>query len=197
MAVLIDNAARLLQQIAVNLLSTTQTNAVIGPRGSLGLQVDAHLVGSGKGSLGRTIAVEAHVIQPVLLTLTEDGQPRVHVGRRIARFREAAVLDRTTQEERTAVEHELAPLDADVAQADVGLVEIVASLNGETIEIRMELVPNRQVEVVTAVVLTREYELQASVLGIFGTADGVADNGTLPGALQCRQLHLHLIVPKR
>ena len=75
MAVFVDDAPRLFAQVFVNLHAPTQLHAVIGPCGAFRLQVNAHLVGSGKGSLGRTIAVEAHVVQAVLLDLAEYFHP--------------------------------------------------------------------------------------------------------------------------
>ena len=118
MAIGIDDAAGLLEEVFVDDLTATQLHAMIGPRRSLGLQVEAHLVGSGEGGFGRAIAVEAHVVESVLATLLEDAQPRRLVGGRIARFGEAAVLHRATQPDGFAVQVELRSADADVAHAE-------------------------------------------------------------------------------
>ena len=144
-AVLVNDAFRLLQQVLVNLLAAAKLHTVVGPRRTFGLQVDAHTVGSTEGSLGRTVAVEAHVVQTVLLALTEDAQPLRLVGGRIARQREAAVLHRAAQMERTAVDIELASLDRDVAHAEGRGIFVVASLYGQLVQVRCMLVPQPQV----------------------------------------------------
>ena len=75
MAVDIHNAPRLLQQILVDLLSLAEFHPVIRPRWPLGLQIDPHLVGSGKSGLRRTVGMEAHVVQSILLHLRKDRDP--------------------------------------------------------------------------------------------------------------------------
>ena len=75
MAIGINNPFRLLQEIFVNFLTTTQPHTMIRPRWPLGLQIEAHPVGSREGSLRRTIAVETHVVQSVGLALLEDLRP--------------------------------------------------------------------------------------------------------------------------
>ena len=59
---LVDDALRLLEQVFVNLLPAAQSNAVIRPRGTFGLQIDAQHVGSSKGGLRRAVAVETNVV---------------------------------------------------------------------------------------------------------------------------------------
>ena len=140
-AVLIDDAARLVEQVLVDGHAAAQLDAVVGPRRSLGLQVDAHLVGCLKGCLGRTVAVEAHVVESVLAALAEDAQPLGLVGGRIARLGEAAVLHRAAQEQRSAVDVELSAADADVAQSKGGLIDVVAHLERHQVEVGLELVP--------------------------------------------------------
>ena len=165
MAVFIDDALRLLQQVLVDGLSATQAHSVVGPRRSFGLQVEAQLVGSLEGGVGRTVAVEAHVVQTVVLALLENLQPLFLVGGRIARLGEAAVLHGATQEQRPAVNLHLPSLDADVAQANSGLIDIFASLNGEQIEMGVELVPRLnekgflQVAILISVAIDRKGEL--------------------------------------
>ena len=70
-SVFIDDALGLVHQILVDLLSATQFDTMVGPRRTLGLQIDAYTVGSDKGSLWRTIAVETHMVQTILLALAE------------------------------------------------------------------------------------------------------------------------------
>ena len=75
MTVGIDDALRLLQQVLVDLLSATEFYTVVRPRRTFGLQIDTQFVGSSKGSLGRTIGMEPHVVQTVLLDLRENTDP--------------------------------------------------------------------------------------------------------------------------
>ena len=140
-AVGVDDALRLLEEIFVDDLSTTQANAMIGPRRPLGLQVETHLVCSGKGSFGRTIAVEAHVVQSVLATFLKDAQPRSLIGGRITRLGEAAVLHRSTHPDGLAVEIELAALYADVAHAEAQHERLAVVADLSRVEIGMELTP--------------------------------------------------------
>ena len=140
-AVGVDDALRLLEEIFVDDLSTTQTNTVIRPRRSLGLQVETHLVCSGKGGFGRTIAVEAHVVQSVLATFLKDAQPRSLIGGRIARLGEATVLHRSTHPDGLAIEIELAPLYADVADAEGYLPLVITYIYVQSVQMGMKLVP--------------------------------------------------------
>ena len=137
----IENALRLVQQILVYLLSATQLHAMVWPRRSFGLQIDTHLIGSTEGSIRGTIAVETDMVDAILLTLAENTQPLSLVGRGITRFWEEAVLHRATQEQRIAVDIELAPLDGDVAQTEQFLIDSRARLDSQLVEFRMELIP--------------------------------------------------------
>ena len=114
---------------------------MIRPRRAFGLQVDAHTVGGTEGSIGRTIAVETHVIQSPFLALGEDAQPFLFVCRRVAGHGEAAVLHRAAQEHRPSVDVELTVADADLSQAEEGLILVVTGAYREQIKIGMELVP--------------------------------------------------------
>ena len=98
------HALSLLKQITVYGHATAQLYTMVGPRRSLWLQIQSHLVGSAEGSLGRTIGVEAHMVDAIAFAFAEDVKPRRLVGRRIARLREAAVLYGSTQPYRVAVE---------------------------------------------------------------------------------------------
>ena len=140
-AVGIDDAARLTEQVLVDDLTATEGHAMVGPRGSLGLQVDAHAVGSGEGGLGGTIGMEADVVEPVLTALEEDARPRGLVGRGIARLGEAAVLDRAAQPYRLTVEQELTATDGDVANAEGDGERLAAVDEGAGVEIRVGLAP--------------------------------------------------------
>ena len=96
-AISVYDSLRLLKQILVNLLSSTESHAVVRPRRALWLEIEAKFVGGSKGSLRRTIGVEAHVVQAVLLQLGEDAHPRRLVGGRITRLWETTILHRTTK----------------------------------------------------------------------------------------------------
>ena len=74
-AVLVQDGETLLLEILVDALAETELHSVIGPRGALGLQVEAETVGSHKGSLGRAVAVEAHVVEAKALADAEDALP--------------------------------------------------------------------------------------------------------------------------
>ena len=141
MAIGIDDAAGLLEKVFVDDLTATQLHAMIGPRRSFGLQVEAHLVGSGKGGFGRAVAVEAHMVEPILTTLLEDSEPRRLIGGRIARLGEAAVLYRATQPDGFAVQVELRSADADVAHAEAQRERPAVVADLPRVEIRVELVP--------------------------------------------------------
>ena len=140
-AVFVDDTLRLFQQILVNLLSPAQPHTMIRPRGSLWLQVDTHPVGSEEGSLWRTVAMEAHMVQTILLTFHEDLHPRLLVSWRITRLWEAAVLYRSSQEYRNIVDKHLTALDANLPESHQRLEDILASRDSQMIEVRMMLVP--------------------------------------------------------
>ena len=140
-AVGVDDALRLLEEVFVDDLSATQANAMIGPRRTFGLQIEAYLVCCGKGSLWRTIAMEAHVVQSILTTLLKDAQPRSLIGGRITRLREATVLHRSTHPDGLAVEIELTPLDADVADSETQREWSAVITHLPRVEIGVELAP--------------------------------------------------------
>ena len=141
MTVGIDDALRLFQQVFIDLLSPTQLHPMVWPRGTLRLQVDAHLVGSSESSLWRTIGMEAHVVQTVLLHLREDADPRGFVGRRISRLRETAVLHRAAQEGGTIVDIQLSAHRPHLTDAEGGLVTVGTGEEANPIEFRIKLIP--------------------------------------------------------
>ena len=140
-AVGVDDALRLLEEIFVDDLTATQTNAMIRPRRSLGLQVETHLVCSSKGGFGRTIAVEAHVVQSILATLLKDAQPRSLIGGRITRLGEATVLHRSTHPDGFSIEVELTALYADVTDSETQRKWSAVIIHLPRVEIGMELTP--------------------------------------------------------
>ena len=58
------------------------------PHGQFGVQVDAFLIGCGKGSLGRGVGVEAVVVDAILLGYGKEPAPCLHIGRTIGSERE-------------------------------------------------------------------------------------------------------------
>ena len=82
------------------------------------------------------------MIDAVLAALTEDAYPRIHIGWRVTRQGEAAVLHRSAQEDGVTVHEQLSALNVYLAHAEGGLVRVVASFHGEAIDIGRELVPS-------------------------------------------------------
>ena len=81
------------------------------------------------------------MVQSVLLDFRERAHPLFLVGGWIARLREAAVLDRASQKQRVAVDEQLAPLDAYLAQSEgYGHVPSVV-LHHHRVQLRRELIP--------------------------------------------------------
>ena len=120
---------------------------MIRPRRALRLQIDTHTVGSSKGSLWWTIAMEAHMVQPIFLAFLEQIQPFLLISRRKARLRKATVLHGATQEQGTLVNKHLAISDADLPETYERLHHILASLNSQSIEVRMKLVPHFNIRI--------------------------------------------------
>ena len=143
MAIGVDNTFRLLQQVRVNLLPLTQFHTMIGPRRTLRLQIEAYLVGSGKGCLRGTIAMETHMVQTIRLTLPEYLQPRFLIHGGIACLGETAVLHRSAHPDRTAVDHDLPPINTDTTHTKRCLIVIMAHTHANTIKLREELIPDR------------------------------------------------------
>ena len=133
MAIGIHNTLRFLQQILVDLLSPTEFHTVVRPRRPLGLQIDTQFVGSGEGSLWRTIGMEPHMVQTIRLDLREDTGPRGLIRRRIARLRETAVLHRSTQPHRMVVDIQLPTIHPHLTQAEGSLVIIIAHTDADLI----------------------------------------------------------------
>ena len=140
-AVLVDDTFGLVHQILVNFLTTAQLHAMIRPRRSFELQIDAHTVGSSEGGFGWTVRMETDVVDAVLLAFAEDAQPYVFIGGWIASFREAAIFDGAAQVERPIVDKHLRTVDAEVAQAKRHADGHTLIVNCTRIKLRMELVP--------------------------------------------------------
>ena len=140
-AVGIDNALRLFQEIFINLLPFAKLHAVIGPRGSFGLQIHAHLIGCSESGLRRTIAMKTYMVKSVLLALAEYAQPLGLGGRRKASFWETAVLYGSAQIEFTTVDKHLRPLNLNLAKAEAYGNIGAAILHGAGVETGIELVP--------------------------------------------------------
>ena len=85
--------------------------------------------------------MKAYVVETILLAFLEDTHPLVLIGRRKACLWKTAVLHRATKEERTVIDIELTPLCLYLAQAELRLIDCLASFNRQAIQIRMELIP--------------------------------------------------------
>ena len=140
-AVGIDNALRLFEQILVNLLSLAKLHTVVGPRRTLGLQIQAHLISSRESCLGRTVAMKADVVESVVLTLAEYAQPLSLAGGRIARFGETAVFHGAAQVEFAAVDIHLRTFNLQLAESEGNRNVRALILHRTGIEAGMELVP--------------------------------------------------------
>ena len=141
MTVLIDDTLRLLQQVLVNRLTTAQLHTMIRPRRTFRLQVHTHTVGSSKSRLGGTVAMEAHMVEAILLALLEDTHPLVLIGWGETCLWKTAVLHRATQKERTVIDIELTSLSLYLAQAELCFIDRLTSFYRQAIQIRMELIP--------------------------------------------------------
>ena len=154
-AIGIKDGAPLVHEVFVDGLAVAELHTVVGPRRSFGLQVDAEAVGSHEGSLGRAIAVEADVVETVLLTFPEQTHPRGGVGGRIARLREAAVLHGATQMNGVAVEEDITFLHLHLAETEGDADGHPVVTDGGGVELWVVFVPRlgtRDMDVVGAVV---------------------------------------------
>ena len=140
-AVCVDDALRLLQQILVYLLTAVKLYSVIRPRWTLWLQIHTQLVGSGEGCLWWAEAMETHMVQAILLALLEHARPLPLVHRRKARFWEAAVLHRASQEHWAAIDVELSSFYRHFAQAESHRHLYAFIFHSTRIKTRIELVP--------------------------------------------------------
>ena len=122
----VHDTLRLLQKILVDLLSPAQPHPVVRPGGALRLEIEAYFVGCGKGSLRRTIGMETHVIQTILLAFPEDTLPLFLLHGRIASLWETTVLHGAPQEDGTAIDIELSVIDRNVTHAESGLVIVIS-----------------------------------------------------------------------
>ena len=96
-AIGVGDADTLVEEVLVHILAPAEFHAVVGPRRSFWLKVNAHEVGGYEGCLWRTIRMETHVVESPLLALPEHTSPRVDIRGRIAGEREAAVFHRSAQ----------------------------------------------------------------------------------------------------
>ena len=143
-AIEVDDALALVDKILVDGHATTELDTMIRPRGTFGLQVDAQTVGGGEGGIGGTVAVEAHMVETILLALTQQAHPRRDIGGWIARLGEATVLDGATQTNSPAVEQNLTPVDSHLAHAEGDGNAAAAIGDLARIKIRIVFAPQTQ-----------------------------------------------------
>ena len=118
MAIAVEDGTTLVREVAVDGHAVAELHAVVGPRRPLGLKVETEAIGSHEGGFRRTIAVEAHVVQAVVLAFADDTLPRGGVGGREARLGETAVLDGAAQVDTLAVQEYVATADGHLAEAE-------------------------------------------------------------------------------
>ena len=176
-AVLVQNGEALLLEILVDALAEAELHSVIGPRGALGLQVEAQAVGCHKGRFGRAVAVETHVVEAETLADAEDALPGGGVARREARLGEAAALHRAAQMYGFAVEQDVAARNTDLAEAegDVDGLSVVVERHG--VETRRAFAPRLRIgdANVKSPVVERDVRCPGSQIGDDATA---ADKGS-------------------
>ena len=149
-AVGIEQALQLIGEegIAQAVLPYSSVFPVLREEGQFGLQIYAHFIGSGKGSLGRAPGVEAPVVEPILLTYAEDAQPVGLVHRGITREGEAAGVVLAAQVESAPIEQQPAIGSREVAEADAYLLGATALAEavvyGEGVEVGRIFVPGLQ-----------------------------------------------------
>ena len=135
------HALGLVHEVGVDIHAAVELHAMVGPARSLGLEVESHLVGRREGRLGRTVAMEAHGVETILLALSEHCLPALHIGGGIAREWEIAVAHRATNPHGLPVEVNLHALDGDLAHAERGADGVVAGAHRQAIDARRKLGP--------------------------------------------------------
>ena len=111
------------------------------PGRDLDLVVEADLVGRHEGRLRRRPGVEPEVIEPVGARGLQDPPPGGDVGRRVAREGKDGALERPAQEDAPAVDRELRPGHAQLAQAEADAARGPEALDPQAVQVRGELVP--------------------------------------------------------
>ena len=116
MTIAVEDGTALVGEVFVDGHSVAELHAVVGPRRSFGLKVEAQAVGSDEGGLGRAVAVEAHVVEAKVLANTENAFPGGGVGGREACLGETAVLHGAAQVDGTAVEKDVPAPHGDLSE---------------------------------------------------------------------------------
>ena len=148
-------------------------------RRDIGLQVEAQSVSSPKGSFRRTIALESHQVQSVFLTRAEGVKPPRHIRRRASCLGELIVFHHPTKEDMMSVENGLMAIHRRFIHAESCLVVVIARCDADTIEVRMELIPDGHL------VVERHQEPKLTVVqGKVAAHDG--------GRVNIHTLHQHL-----
>jgi hypothetical protein len=131
-AVRLQDAARLAVEPLVDRQAAAEAGRAVRPGGHLDLVVEALLVRGREGGLWRAPGVEADHVEPMRLGGAHDAAPGGDVGRRVASLREDRALEGAAEEGLPAVDHELSPPRADLAQPEPNRSLVSA---GRTLEI--------------------------------------------------------------
>ena len=115
------------------------------PERQLGVQVYSLLIGGDERCLGWCVGVEAEVVDAVFLGDDEDAAPLLHVGGTVGTQGEDAGVVRAAQEGFVPVDHELRPLDGELAHAECTGYAVAAAPSADpcfhSVQVRVELAP--------------------------------------------------------
>ena len=144
-AIFLNHSLGFLHQIMVDGHAIAQLYTMIWPRWTFGLKIDSHLIGCRESCLGRTIRMESHHIESILLAFSENTEPRNLIGWRITGFRETAVAHGSTHPNLLAVHIKLSAFDGDLAHTKGGTDRFLAHRSSQGIKIRMEFIPKADI----------------------------------------------------
>ena len=130
-------------------LASLAGHPAIDPHGGFGLQKDTGAVRRDERRLRWAPAVETDVVHAVRLDRLADPQPRFHIRRRIARQRENTAVQRSTQEDRPAVQQNPLIPALDISKTKLILpvigirfvTRMAAERNSEFVQGRRKLIP--------------------------------------------------------
>ena len=111
------------------------------------MEIEANYIGSHECRFWRTIRVETHLVQTILLALAEDGKPRLHICRRITRQREATAVERSTHVCLYTVDIEIITFNLYVTHSEHRLHRVLAYYGSQGVEVWRKLVPEAKVEI--------------------------------------------------
>ena len=148
--IFVSNSHALFHQIFVNRFAPSQSHTMIRPRRTFGLKIETRQVSSHKSRFRGTIAMEAHMVEPIRFASLKHLHPRLHIGWRVARVGEVAVLHRTTQENLFTIQIEHLIFYFHLTHAKHGFFPISLPIRSphfylQSIQLRMELIPKKHI----------------------------------------------------